>query len=378
MPIMKRLLHSSFLIAASLLFQLGGNAQSEVYFREGFNEGEGELPSSAAAVYPGGYVLQTNSGTWYTHGAYRTNGATGACPTQTGGPSHVRFANLNNVTTPPTSGTDSAYLVTPVVNFGINTISFLNGRAGRRLTIEKTTDTLATTANWTFVEFLPATNAACDMFTVTVNDPAARRLRLVARAGTDTDLDSIVLTSTSPILPVSFGSFNAIEQSGKIKLSWRILTEENTDRYEIERSANGTSFTTIGQVAASKLEGYSWLDNSPLNGVSFYRIKAVDKDASAMYSSVIRMKLQTTSFEVAVSPNPVKGGRVNLQISNPTKGNYTVTLFNAVGQVVFTRNLEVNGSTVIPMNLPASVKSGIYNLQLRNGAEVVSKKLVVE
>lgn len=376
---MKRLLHSSLLIIASLVFANSSNAQSEVYFREGFNEGEGEMPSSAAETWPGRYILQNNSGTWYTHGAYRSNGPTGSCQTQTGGLSHVRFANLNSVSVPPTTGTDSAYLVTPIANFGINTLTYLNGRASRRITVFKTADTLATTTNWTEVVHFPTTGyTACDMFTVTVNDPNAKRLKIVARAGTDSDLDSLVMTSTSPILPVNFGSLNATEQGGKVKLAWRILTEENTDRYEIERSANGTSFTSIGQVSASKMEAYTWLDNSPSKGLNFYRIKAVDKDGSAMYSSVVRLKLEGNSFEVLVSPNPVKGGRVNLQITNPVKGSYTVTLFNAVGQVVFNRSIEVNGSTVVPMVLPASIKSGIYNLQLRNGAEVISKKLVVE
>ena len=372
--IMKRILHFVIIGAMALLNAEELKAQSQVYFREGFNDGEGELPNAAATSVPGRYILQSNSGTWYTYGMFRTNGPTGSCQTQTGGLTHARFANLNAITTTD----DSAYMITPVVNAGINTLSYYNGRALRRLTILKTSDTLATTLNWTIVEVQPATNTACQLYTITVNDPSAKRLKIIARAGTDSDIDSLVLTSTS-VLPVTFISFSAIEATGKVKVSWNILTEINTARYEVERSIDGITFINAGTITASQAGVYSWLDNSPIKGSNFYRIKAIDKDGSAMYSNVLKIIIGGRKGTIQISPNPIKGSQINLQVADVARGIYTINLYNTIGQVVFTKNLEINGGTTIfPLQLPAGIKGGIYNLQLRNGAVVISKKVVVE
>ncbi|HSN60826.1 MAG TPA: hypothetical protein VLR49_07815, partial [Ferruginibacter sp.] len=243
---MKKILHSFLFTFIILLIANSSNAQSEVYFREGFNDGGGTIPSVASESL-GKYVDQVSSGNWYVYGVYRTSGATGSCLTETGTLSHIRFANLNAITV----ANDSAYLITPTVNFGINTITFLNGRASRRLTIYKTSDTAALTTNWTSVIHIPATNIACQSFTVTINDATAKRLKIIARSGTDSDLDSLVLTSTTAILPVTFTGLSAIETSGKIKVSWKIATELNTSKYVIERSVNGISFTEIGSLSAT-------------------------------------------------------------------------------------------------------------------------------
>ena len=112
----------------------------------------------------------------------------------------MRFANLTSVVVGYTTA-DSAFLLTPLVEAGIYDLSYYNGRASRRLTIYKTTDTDPATTNWVEVQHLTATNTACQSFTVSVNDAAARRLKIVARSGTDSDIDSLVMRSIG-VLPM--------------------------------------------------------------------------------------------------------------------------------------------------------------------------------
>lgn len=372
---MKKLLHSLLFTIIALISANSLSAQSQVYWREGFNEGEGTMPSSAATSVPGQFISQNNSGSWYIYGSYRTNGATGSCLTETGTLSHVRFANLNAVTTT----NDSAYLITPTVNFGINTLTFHNGRASRRFTILKTPDTAATTTNWTEVIFLPATNTACQVFTVTINDPLAKRLKMISRAGTDSDIDSLVLTSTTTILPVTFTALSAVETSGKIKVSWKIATELNTSRYAIERSGNGVSFKEVGSLTATNSGNYNWIDNAPATGNSFYRIRAVDKDGALTYTGIVKINLNKRNVDFIIAPNPVKGSQVNIQVANFSKGNYGVALFNSSGQQVYNKTVNHDGgSSTYQLSLPANLKTGVYNMQLIQGATILSKKLVIE
>ncbi len=372
---MKRLLRifTAFLFVA--ISAATASAQN-VYFREGFNEGEGELPSSAGAAVPGQYFYQNNSGTWYSFGGYRSNGPTGSCTTQTGGFSHLRFANLANA---GLTSADSAFVVTPVGNHGINTVSWYNGRSSRRINVYKTTDTLATTTNWVFVETFNNTNTACEFQTVVVNDPNAKRIKLLARGGTDTDIDSVTMTSTSVITPVQFTSVNAAYTNNMVKLTWNIASEVNTAAYAIERSADGKEFKAVGTVEANNAGAYNWIDNTPVKQVVYYRIKAIDNDGKFMYSAVVMVNAITRNADVTVTPNPVRDGLVRLQLSNLEKGVYSVAVYNNNGQVIYTGSIVNDGGfSSRSIQLPAGIAKGIYRLQVKGGATGIVKNIVVE
>ncbi len=378
---MKRLLHKfliTLVIAASFT---ATNAQS-IYWREGFTTWTGPTADPSTAAVPG--TATADAGTWGHFGVWLTGGGAGTnCPYSDGTLNpHIRSTSavISNASAFPA---DSAYLITPLVNNGISQVSIIRSRQNRRLTIWWTPDVSITTTNWTLAGVGPKSAssplvAGCSDTIFLVNQPTAKRLQFRFERAGNSDVDSIILFSSTP-LPVKFGSVSASEALGKVKVNWNIFTELNTDRYEIERSANGTTFTTAGTVAATQAGVYNWLDLAPARGLNFYRIKAIDKDGAAMYSSVLKLSVGNKVGELTISPNPVKGGQLNLQVANLEKGTYSVSVFNTVGQVVFTKTLELTGgSTAIPLQLAGSVKTGVYNLQLRNGAEVISKKLVVE
>jgi hypothetical protein len=349
------------------------NAYSQnEYFREGFEAGN----TFPTADLPPQYVTGSSSGTWYINGIIVTNGsATNNCAAPaipTIGISHARLRGGTFIVPP-----DTAYLVTPVLDFGIQNLNFINGRSGRNFTIWKTPDTLATTTNWTLVSVLTSP-AICQLFTtVAINDANAKRLKIQSRG--DSDVDSVWITSTSTITPVHFSGMTAIQASGKIKVSWNVATEENTARYAVERSSNGASFSEVGSVAANNAKGYVWYDNSPLQAASFYRIKAIDKNGSSMYTSIVRINSLKSNADIAIAPNPVKGNLVNLQLSSVSRGAYTVSVTNSIGQQVFTKSLShEGGSATYQLQLPSSIKSGVYNLQVKDGETVINKKVVVE
>ena len=112
------------------------------------------FPNSAAStIQPGvgiGYFTSTTV-TWYVAGAYRTTGT--GCPT---GINHIRFSSMINDANMAASGVDTAYVVTPIVGFGIKELHFFRTRASRGFGIYVTIDTLATTTNWIHITSSPA------------------------------------------------------------------------------------------------------------------------------------------------------------------------------------------------------------------------------
>jgi hypothetical protein len=194
----------------------------------------------------------------------------------------------------------------------------------------------------------------------------------------------IITGATGAILPVNFGPLKIYQQSNGIELDWTSYTESNVDHFEIERSANGQSFNSIGQVAAAgnstvRIE-YNWMDVTPLRGVSFYRIKSVDIDGKITYSMIVKINtVKTTVSNVSIYPNPVKNSQLALQFTNIAKGNYSIEIFNSMGQKILQQQINIFGenSTQI-ISLPSSVKPGIYNLLVSGGNVKMNHSFVVQ
>jgi len=113
-------------------------------------------------------------------------------------------------------------------------------------------------------------------------------------------------------LPVTLTKFTAVAESRTVLLSWSTTEEANSDRFDIERSANGKQWSRIASVASqgdSKvLVNYSHVDASPLAGQNFYRLKMVDRAADGLDGTFAYSQIRNVSFKgeggVAPYPNP--------------------------------------------------------------------------
>ncbi|WEK34321.1 MAG: FG-GAP-like repeat-containing protein [Candidatus Pseudobacter hemicellulosilyticus] len=162
-------------------------------------------------------------------------------------------------------------------------------------------------------------------------------------------------------LPVSLVAFTAERKDKKIQLSWRTAMEINSDYFDVERSADGVHFSSIGRVAAQGNSGsmveYSSIDQTPLAGENFYRLTMVDKDGSFKRSNVIRLQAGRQSPEVTIQVSPVPfRDQLTVRISNYT-GNSLFVLFDHAGRKVQT----ANGSNAInTFSIKPGTPAGIY------------------
>jgi hypothetical protein len=365
---MKKIYKKTFLLLMSGLILTSLNAQNE-YFREGF-EAANTWGSTGTNPTPG-YVTEP-SGQWYFKGVTRTTGGTSNNCSDiitTIGINHLRLRGCDG-----TDCADSGFVVTPQLNFGIGQLRFVNGRASRRYTIYKSADASAETTNWTLVEHLPTTTARCALFTtVEVNDPLAKRLRIVTRGGTDTDLDSIIITSTSPILPVRLLSFDAINRTNGIEVMWKADNETEGKSYSVERSNNGVAFEEINKVETIGAGTYSFLDKTAkLGPVAYYRLQMTSVDGEKTYSKIMAVVLNGTNT-LSISPNPVRGNSLNATFKPFTEPT-TVRILNTSGKVLLTQQIApfVSQSAINTSGL----SKGLYMIQFVNGTEVKTSRFL--
>jgi hypothetical protein len=121
------------------------------------------------------------------------------------------------------------------------------------------------------------------------------------------------------------------------------------------------------------------VDATPSNGNNFYRIKSVDINGKISYSTIVRLNLNQSGKGILVYPNPATKGYISFQSSDLQKGSYTLKIINSNGQAVYKQEfVHEGGAFSQTISLPAGIKSGMYNLQLRNGNEVTNKTFVVQ
>lgn len=147
--------------------------------------------------------------------------------------------------------------------------------------------------------------ATAATYTVTLSKPDYEDLVLPISMvnGVELTLDTFLVQTA---LPVRWHSFTAKADTKGVALSWETSAETNSDRFVVERSADGRVFTTIGEVMAagmsSQLLTYEFLDNVPGAGRNYYRLRQLDRDGSVQLSEV--RTVFYAGEKLSLYPNP--------------------------------------------------------------------------
>lgn len=171
-------------------------------------------------------------------------------------------------------------------------------------------------------------------------------------------------------LPVKLDNFEAANDGSGIKLSWKTSEEAGVARYEIQRSANGVNFQTIGIVSAESKKAYSYLDVLPSSANNFYRLRIVDLDNSARISHIISVKSKM-SVGIEAYPNPVRD-RLVVQHPKAVMGT-RLQVINLTGQVL--RDVQVPANAVVTPLEVNGLSNGTYYIVFRSGSESFSQRI---
>jgi hypothetical protein len=182
------------------------------------------------------------------------------------------------------------------------------------------------------------------------------------------------------VLAVNWLSFTA-QKNGvhSVLLNWSAQSEAGNYNYEVERSSDGISFTNIGSrntLQTSGVQRYSFIDNAPLNGTNFYRIKQVDKDGSYQYSSIQKVSISDVIKHWNIYPNPAKNNTIVYALNNYVKADISVSDLN--GRIVYHSSLNnvIAGQQItIPLQ---HFSKGVYVIKITTEQGIDTQKLIVE
>ncbi|MEI6184907.1 MAG: FG-GAP-like repeat-containing protein, partial [Bacteroidota bacterium] len=180
------------------------------------------------------------------------------------------------------------------------------------------------------------------------------------------------------IVPVNFLSFTGQYQNpDKTLLKWQTGTEINTAYFNIQRSLNGTVFTTVSnETAKGSSFGYSFTDVLPVTytaGMVYYRLQEVDKDGAITYSSIVSVNIHN-NVTYSLFPNPAKGF-INIQTYGVRTGNGIVVINDITGHTVLSSKLENLSVQQLSLN---TLSKGIYILNIITSQGKHTQEIVLE
>lgn len=169
----------------------------------------------------------------------------------------------------------------------------------------------------------------------------------------------------TPLAPLNIKlvNFKAIRNANDhISLDWSTLNETNNRHFEVQRSYDGRNWTNLsiikGAGNSNEMKDYRFIDEVPLNGVNFYRLKTLDYNDKVELSSVQMVIYENSSnSEISIFPNP-GSSVINLKINNenPDGSDMAVSLINSMGQTMPLEFTFYNGYAQFDVtNIPAGL-----------------------
>lgn len=183
-------------------------------------------------------------------------------------------------------------------------------------------------------------------------------------------VSTTVSIGNSQTLPVELTAFAAARHGRGVLLTWTTAQERDNAYFQVERSPDGREFTALGRVAgqgtSTSVHSYAYPDAAPLAGLSYYRLRQVDRDGAEHLSAVRTVaavaeagaRLAATAY-----PNPTPG-RLTLVCSGAAPKSLQVVVSTPVGKVLRTLELPLNGAAEASLDLSA-LPAGVYLLRLQ-------------
>lgn len=167
-------------------------------------------------------------------------------------------------------------------------------------------------------------------------------------------------------LPIELTAFQAQKIDHSVALRWTTATEQNNDRFEIQRSANGLDWSVLATIPtqngnARTPQTYTFSDQHPWPTRDYYRLRQVDVDGKSSFSPV-KMVDMDHAPTARIFPNPVEDGLLQLTLPGNDNSNH-IRLHDAQGRLLRTWTIDSETETTLPLDL-AGLPTGILFLQV--------------
>ena len=185
-------------------------------------------------------------------------------------------------------------------------------------------------------------------------------------------------------LSIDLVSFSGVCADGEVELEFVVASQTNNDYFTIERSADAQEWVTLGQIQGvgntTAQMNYSWYDENPLAGISYYQLSQTDYDGTSEVFHPIAVECEVEpENDYVVYPNPVNESlSIDLELEYFEGTEINVQLLDLKGSVVKTQPISLDrGFNHIELNVD-DLPMGVYTLRFNNTIHHLKEKRIVK
>jgi Secretion system C-terminal sorting domain len=178
---------------------------------------------------------------------------------------------------------------------------------------------------------------------------------------------------TGSALPVEISTIKAYKQSNRgISIVWKTENEKDSKSFHIERSSDGLIFSNIGNLmgainsAVEKI--YNFTDNTPLQGINYYRLKSIDIHGKETISNILSVIFsEKMNNKLQIYPNPAFSA-LQITIFSDEESIKSVQVLDFEGRIILAKNTVLaKGLNNLSLDIN-TLSSGTYLVKM--GGEV--------
>ena len=220
--------------------------------------------------------------------------------------------------------------------------------------------------------------------TLTVPLPVNQQfiLAVVNNCGDTIKTDTAWVSATCSVLPIELLEFEAECENENVILRWSTGSEINNDYFDVEKSVDGISFSSIGIINGSgnsnNIINYSYNDYELESGMSYYRLKQVDFNGQFGYSGIV-------GFQKCYD---IEGGIINTfyNTSNQFVVDYmfskskkvSLALYDVQGKRIIEKEIMFDqNQNQIKIPIYKMLDNAIYMVRIISDDSVYTKKIII-
>lgn len=195
-------------------------------------------------------------------------------------------------------------------------------------------------------------------------------------------LASTVINNFIPLAALSLNDFTAQVKGNRVLLNWQSTAIAGKAKFVLERSADGSWFETLEEVAARSSTGemitYSFIDEHPFSCKTSYRLRQINADNNVTVSRTITVN---TGSQFSLFPNPalLKSSTV-VQVIMPecNERSYCLQIIDVNGKEKYRANITAGAKGIqLPVDR-LGLTAGVYLVSLKYGSTITSTGMIVQ
>ena len=184
-------------------------------------------------------------------------------------------------------------------------------------------------------------------------------------------------------LPIKLKSFKVNNSNKGVIVEWSTASEINNDFFSVQRSLDGFNFIELGRVRGAGnstiLLDYSFTDEHPYHGTSYYRLKQTDYDGKSEIFNIVSVNLKeklSNINEVHIYPNPFSDS-FTAEFESIDKKEIQIQLLSLSGVIIYNESMMIDeGKNSFHFTTPDNMKTGIYIFRVLNGSTILTNEKV--